>query len=313
MDTDPGVDDAMAILFGLRSSEVQIEALTTVFGNGGVARTTENALKVLEVGGCRDIPVVPGAAKPLLHDYHGKGSTVHGSDGLGNTNLPPATSQPLNARAAEYIVQQVMASPGEITLLAVGPLTNLALAVSLEPAIVQYVKAVVIMGGAVDHRGNASPLAEANIHNDAAAAKIVFHAGWPLTMLGLNVTHKTVMTAAYVNQLKAANTPVTDFISAISQFYLNAYRARDGIDGFFVHDSSAMAYVIDPTLFQSKSVYVDVQVGDARANGQTMADWRNQWGHPPNVNVCMDVDADRFLNLYQSRMMEDKFPNLSYK
>ncbi|MCB9149942.1 MAG: nucleoside hydrolase [Caldilineaceae bacterium] len=303
MDTDPGVDDAMAILFGLRSPEVQIEALTTVFGNGGVARTTENALKILEVGGRGDIPVVPGAAKPLLHAYHGKGSTVHGADGLGNTNLPAAKGQPLNARAAEYIVQQVMGAPGEITLLAVGPLTNLALAVSLEPAIAHNVKQVVIMGGAVDHRGNASPLAEANIHNDAAAAKIVFHAGWPLTMLGLNVTHQTVMTTAYVEQLKTADTPVTNFICAISQFYLNAYRTRDGIDGFFVHDSSAMAYVVDPTLFQSQKVYVDVQVGDARANGQTMADWRNQWGQPPNVNVCTKVDADRFLKLYQSRIM----------
>lgn len=303
MDTDPGVDDAMAILFGLRSPEVQIEALTTVFGNGGVARTTDNALKILEVAGRADIPVVPGAAKPLLHGYHGKGSTVHGSDGLGNTNLPPAKNQPHSGRAAEYIVQKVMDAPGEITLLAVGPLTNLALAVSLEPAIAQNVKQVVIMGGAVDHRGNASPLAEANIHNDAAAANIVFHAGWPLTMLGLNVTHKTVMTSEYVEQLKAANTPVTEFICAISQFYLNAYRNRDGIDGFFVHDSSAMAYVIDPTLFQCQKVYVDVQVGDARANGQTMADWRNQWGKPPNVNVCTHVDVERFLKLYQSRIM----------
>ncbi|MEZ4661032.1 MAG: nucleoside hydrolase [Caldilineaceae bacterium] len=195
-----------------------------------------------------------------------------------------------------------MDAPGEITLLAVGPLTNLALAVSLEPAIAQNVKQVVIMGGAVDHRGNASPLAEANIHNDAAAAKIVFHAGWPLTMLGLNVTHKTVMTAAYIDQLKAANTPVTDFICAISQFYLNAYRTRDGIDGFFVHDSSAMAYVIDPTLFQcQKSLR-------RRAGGRRPRQRPNPGRlaqpvvQPPNVNVCTDVDADRFLSLYQARI-----------
>ncbi|MBV7327202.1 nucleoside hydrolase [Chloroflexi bacterium TSY] len=283
IDTDPGVDDAMAILFALRSPEVHVEALTTVFGNGGVERTTANALKVLEVGGHPNIPVVPGATKPLLHDYHGQGLMVHGRDGLGETNLPPAASQPLQQPAASYLVDQIMASPGEITLVAVGLLTNLALAVSLEPAIAENVKEVIIMGGAVDHRGNASPLAEANIHNDSAAAKIVFHAGWPLTMLGLNVTHQTIITPAYLDKLKAVDTPVTDFICAISDFYLKAYQSRGDASGFFVHDSSALAYAVDPTLFDCHKVYVDVHVGTDRANGQTMADWRGQWAREPSV------------------------------
>lgn len=296
----------MAILFGLRSPEVQIDALTTVYGNGSVENTTANALKVLEVGGRSDIPVVAGAARPLLHEYQGKGSMVHGADGLGETNLSPAKSAPFAGRAASYIVDQVMANPGEITLVAVGPMTNIALAVSLEPKIAQNVKEVIIMGGAVDHRGNASPLAEANILNDAAAAKIIFHAGWPLTMLGLNVTHQTIIGPDYLARLKAANTPQTDFIVAISDFYYKAYQRWGPAPGFPVHDSSAMAYAIDPSLFECEQIYVDVYasadgVAD-RSNGHTMADWRGQWGHEPNVNVCTKVDNERFLEMYYERL-----------
>jgi len=302
IDTDPGVDDAMAILFALRSLEVEVQALTTVYGNGGVENTTANALKILEVGGRSDIPVVAGASRPLLHAYHGQGATVHGEDGLGDTHLPPPKSQPHPGRAASYLVDQIMAAPGEITLVAVGPLTNLAIAVSLEPAIVHNVREVIIMGGAVDHRGNASPMAEANIHNDAAAANIVFHAGWPLTMLGLNVTHQSVITPAYLAKLKAVNTPMTDFICAISEFYLEAYRRWGETDGFFVHDSSALAYAIDPSLFECQQAYVDVHIG-GHANGQTMADWRGQWGQEPNVNICTAVDNQRFLDLYYERIV----------
>ena len=301
IDTDPGVDDSMAILLALHSPEIQLEALTTVYGNGGVANTTANALRVLEVAGRGDIPVVPGANKPLLHDYFGKGYMVHGRDGLGETNMPPPKGQPLAARAAEYLVSQIMASPGEITLVAVGPLTNLALAVSLEPEIAKNVQEVVIMGGAVSVPGNASPLAEANIHNDAAAAKIVFHAGWPLTMLGLDVTQKTIMTPDYMARLKEAGTPITDFISAISPFYMRSYQERLGLNGFYVHDSSAIIYVIDPDLFESQQVYVDVSIGD-RTRGQTMADWREQWAQPANVKVCLGVDDERFLTMYYERV-----------
>jgi inosine-uridine nucleoside N-ribohydrolase len=300
IDTDPGVDDSMAILLALHSPEVQVEALTTVFGNGGVAQTTANALRVLELAGRSDIPVVAGATKPLLHDYYGQGFRVHGRDGLGETNFPPPQSQARAGRAAEFLVSQIMAAPGEITLVALGPLTNLALAVSLEPQIASKVREVVFMGGVVAAPGNASPLAEANIHNDAAAAKIVFQAGWPLTMLGLDVTRKTVMDPAYLARLKAAQTPITDFISAITPFYLRFYQAN-GTNGFHVHDSSALAYVIDPTLFQSKKVYVDVAIGD-RNNGQTMADWRGQWEQPANLNVCLEVDTPRFLELYYQRV-----------
>lgn len=302
IDTDPGIDDAMAIFFALQSPEVEVEALTTVFGNVGVEQTTENALKVLEVAGRDDIPVVPGATNPLARAYRGRGYRVHGQDGLGEMNLPPAKTQPLARRAAEYLVSRIMDSPGEITLAAVGPLTNLALAVSLEPRIAQNVREVVIMGGVVAGPGNASPVAEANIHNDPDAARIVFHAGWPLTMVGLDVTRKTVMDPAYLARLKEANTPITDFISAATPCYLSYYRRELDMDGFYVHDSSAIAYVLDPSLFQTQKVYVDVEIGDGRSSGQTMADWRGQWEEPANVNACLAVDSARFLDMYFERV-----------
>jgi inosine-uridine nucleoside N-ribohydrolase len=302
IDTDPGVDDSMAILFALMSPEVQLEALTTVLGNGGVERTTANALKILEVAGRTDIPVVPGAPKPLLRAYHGQGYRVHGRDGLGETNLPPPKTKPQAARAAEYLVSRIMAEPGEITLVAVGPLTNLALAVSLEPRLAQNVREVVIMGGAVAGPGNASPVAEANIHNDPEAAKIVFHAGWPLTMVGLDVTRKTIMNPAYLAHLKQAGTPLTDFISAITPFYMRFHQEHNQMEGFYVHDSSALAYVIDSSLFDCRQLYVDVETGAGRTAGQTVADWRGQWQQPANLNVCLDVDSARFLDLYLERI-----------
>jgi len=305
IDTDPGVDDSMAILFALQSPEIQLEALTTVFGNNGVEKTTANALRVLELAGRSDIPVVPGVNRPLLHEYHGTGYRVHGRDGLGETNMPPAKSNPHPGRAAEYLVSRIMEAPGEITLVAVGPLTNLALAVSIEPRIAQNVKEVVIMGGTATVPGNVSPVAEANIHNDAEAANIVFHAGWPFTMVGLDVTTKTIMNSAYLARLKEAGTPFTDFISAITPFYHQFYKNVRGTDGFHVHDSSAIAYVVDSSLFKTQKVYVDVAVGEQRNSGQTIADWHDSWKQPPNVNVCLDVDSARFLELYYERITKN--------
>ena len=302
VDTDPGIDDAMAILFALRSPEVCVEGLTTVFGNVSVEQTTRNALKLLEIADRADIPVAQGAAKPLLRPYRGKGSRVHGANGLGEVELSPPKSEPLSIRAVELIFSRLMEAPGEITLIAIGPLTNLALAVSVEPRLAENVREVIIMGGAVTVPGNASPMAEANICNDPEAAKIVFHAGWPLTMVGLDVTTKTTMTPQYLAKIKEAGTPITDFISAITPFYLNYYRTQLGLDKIYVHDPSAMAYAIDPSLFQTQKVYVDVEIGEGRSSGQTMADLSGLWNEPANVNLCLNVDSPRLLALYLERI-----------
>jgi purine nucleosidase len=301
IDTDPGVDDSMAILLAFSSPELKIEALTTVFGNTGTDVTTANALRLVELAGHPEVPVARGAEKPLMRPFAGDGWVVHGRNGLGQVDFPPPNGAPDPRRAAQLIVDMVMASPGEITLVPVGPLTNIAIAYALEPRIAQNVREVVLMGGAAGVVGNVSPVAEANIHNDPEAANIVFHAGWPITMVGLDVTEKTLMSPEYLDDLKRANTPKTDFIHAIVQHYMKFY-AEIGITGIPVHDSSAIAYVIDPTLFTTQKLFVDVEFQSTLHHGQTVADWRGGRGREPNVNVCVDVDSPRFLAIYRQRL-----------
>jgi purine nucleosidase len=305
IDTDPGVDDSMAILLAFNSPELKVEGLTTVFGNTGSDVTTLNGLRLVELAGHPNVPVARGVDTPMLRPYKGEGWRVHGRNGLGQVDFPPPVGTPDPRRAAQFIVDMVMANPGEITLVPLAPLTNVALAVLLEPRIVGNVKEVVLMGGAATVPGNASPVAEANIHNDPEAAWIVFHAGWPITMVGLDVTHKTVMNGAYMELLKSANNPQTDFVYAISQHYMNLYASR-GIDGMPVHDPSAIAYVIDASLFVTKHVYVDVERNSPYHQGQTVPDWREQRGQPANVHVCVDVDSDRLLEMYRQRLMGAK-------
>ena len=301
-DTDPGVDDSMALLFMLCSPELQVEAVTTVFGNVDVEQTTRNALIVLDVAGRADIPVARGSGRPLLRERRRTGSLVHAENGLGGIELPTPSREPSRQRAAELIVERVMATPGRLSLVAVAPLTNIALAVRLEPLIAQSVRELVIMGGAATVPGNTTPVAEANIANDPEAAWIVFHAGFPLTMVGLDVTTQVTMTPEYLAELKHSGTPEGEFIHAIAQHYSSHYARRTGRAGFPVHDSSAVLYAIDPSYFQTERWFVDVETKSERAFGQTIADRRGQWEREPNVNVCLGVNAEPFLALYRERI-----------
>ena len=301
IDTDPGVDDSMAILFAFCSPEVQVEGLTAVYGNSGTKNSTLNALRLVELVGKPEIPVARGAEKPLLRKYAGFGWRVHGRNGIGDIDYPLPKGKPDPRRAAQFIVDTIMANPGEITLVALGPLTNVALAVALEPLIAEHVKEVVLMGGAANAKGNASRVAEANIHNDPEAAKIVFNAPWSVTMAGLDVTRKTVMTPAYVENLGTAN-PFTHFISRILPYYVAFYLENTGLEGLYVHDSSAIAYVIDPSLFKTKHVHVEVETNSPVNKGFTAVDWRLHADGEPNVHVCVDVDSQRFLQLYHERL-----------
>jgi inosine-uridine nucleoside N-ribohydrolase len=304
IDTDPGVDDSMAILLALASPEIEVEGLTTVFGNVGVETTTQNALSVLELAGRPDIPVAMGAGKPLMRENTSRGWQVHGRNGLGGVELPEPKAKPDKRRAAQFIIDTIMENPGEITLVPLGPLTNVALAVATEPRIAENVKEVVLMGGAATVAGNASPVAEANIRNDPEAAHIVFHAGWPITMIGLDVTQQSVMSPEYLEALRGAEHPWTDFIYQITKHYLDFYRSVGINEGMPVHDSSALAYVIDPTLFVTKHVYTDVDHHSPHHSGQTVPDWRGQRELEPNVHVALEVDSKRFLDLYRDRIRQ---------
>jgi purine nucleosidase len=301
-DTDTGIDDAMALLFILRSPELALEGVTAVFGNSTVDNCTRNALAVLELGGRPDVPVARGADRPLLRPYRGRGAAIHGENGLGDVETPPPQARPLGIPAAQFIVERIMASPGEMGLVAVGPLTNLALALRLEPRIAQATRQVIVMGGAATVGGSATAAAESNVYNDPEAASIVFSAGWSLTMVGLDVTTQVTMDENYLARLAAVHTPLTEFIVAVAAFYSQSYLRRYGIRGFFVHDSSAVAYAIEPTLFETRMLHVVIDTTDGPNSGRTVADLRPHPAQEPNVNVCLGVSQARLLRLYFDRI-----------
>ncbi|GAB4439232.1 MAG: nucleoside hydrolase [Anaerolineae bacterium] len=309
IDTDPGIDDAMAILLALKSPEIELVGLTTIFGNVYTPLATQNALRLVEFAGRPDIPVAHGAEAPLITPLEAVADFVHGRDGLGNVNLPPPQGQPIAKAAAQFMVETVMAQPGEITLVPIGPLTNLALALALEPRLAQNVAEVVVMGGAVTVNGNVNPAAEANIINDPHAADRVFTAGWPVTMVGLDVTLQTIMSDDYMAALNASGSPTAEFIYAISRFYRDFHYDTHGLAGMHTHDPSAIAYVLDPTLFTTVRGPVRVAT-EGIAAGQTLLDrfqnWRdsNPWTNQPAVNVCLEVDSERLLALYQQRICQ---------
>lgn len=306
IDTDPGIDDARAILFAFSSPELEIVGLTSVYGNVHTSLATQNALRLVEFAGRPHTPVAPGAEQPLFIPFDDAPAIVHGADGLGNTHQPPPDGQPLDRSAAAFIVEMVMDNPGEITLVPLGPLTNLALALELEPRIVDHAAEVVLMGGAATVNGNVNPAAEANIWHDPHAADRVFTAGWPVTMVGLDVTMATCMDEAYLAALCASRTGA--FIYEISRFYQQFHRLAHGIDACHTHDPSAIAYLIDPSLFTTEQGPIRV-VTDGLAMGQTLMDRRQEWLSPNEwsdrraVNVCVGVDAPRLLALYKERIL----------
>jgi purine nucleosidase len=302
IDTDPGIDDAMAILMALRSPELEVVGLTSVFGNTRVELTSQNALRILEVERHAEIPVYQGAGTPLVKPRGKMGTQVHGEDGLGDIGLPPPRGHMQAGHAAEFIIAQILAHPGEITLATIGPLTNLALALRLEPRIAGMVREVALMGGSLHAGGNVSPVAEANIAADPHAAQIVFSAGWPLTMVGLDVTHRTLMTAEMLEALERAHTPATDFMTKILPIYRRFHHEAYGMgSAIHTHDPSVIAYLIDPSLYQTQRLPVFVET-EGRCAGQTVPDPHHQWSDAPQVTVCTNVDAPRVLALIIERL-----------
>jgi inosine-uridine nucleoside N-ribohydrolase len=302
LDTDPGIDDAMALLFALASPELELLGITTVFGNVAVEQTARNALHILAIGDRRDLPVVAGASQPLVRPPF-PSSGFHGTDGLGNLNLPAPdrvlTEWP--GGAAGFIAEAVLARPGEITLIAVGPLTNLAHALQREPRIAAAARQVILMGGAVYCHGNITPVAEANIYHDPEAARLVFGAGWPVTLVGLDVTMQTCQTPADLEALGRVGTPVADFIARILPCYLQSYQTRHGLNVVPTHDPSAIAFALDRSLFTVRRVPLYVEA-EGRCSGQTVADPRRLWDPLPEIDVCTGVDAVRLLNLFHDRL-----------
>jgi inosine-uridine nucleoside N-ribohydrolase len=309
-DTDIGIDDAMALLFLHYLPGIDLVGITTSFGNHTIDVTTRNALYMAERFKI-DAPVAKGVANPLVGENGPPPVYVHGQNGLGDIPLPEKIARELDPRPApRLIIELVRAHPGEVTLLAVGRMTNLATALRQDPAIAGLVKEVIIMGGAFGYfgnLGNVTPAAEANIHGDPTAADEVFGAGWPVTAIGLDVTHRVEMPQAYLRALAEEAGEPGKFIWDITRFYENFYRAS-GMPSIFVHDASAVAYLADPSLFKTRNGAIRV-VTEGLAFGETIQkpDARKfpggAWDNRPSQAIAIDVEAEKLRQLFRKTII----------
>lgn len=303
IDTDPGIDDTIAICIAMNSPELSILGLTSIFGNTKGEITAQNALRLAELSKAEIISVARGSDSPLVIPFQSPGTIVHGEDGMGNTNQPSPKGSFINLSAAEFIAKSIHDNPGEVTLLTLGPLTNIALALRLNPNMVHQVKNIVIMGGVVANPGNMNPVAEANIYRDPHAAEVVFSSGCPIVMVGLDVTHKTIITPSLLEEIYRVQNPVTTLIKQIVPCYQHFFDQYYHMSGaFYTHDPSVIAYVINPDLFKTRYSPIFVST-EGRSIGQTIADWDHQWEKRSDVSICMDVNSGGILNLIKDRLM----------
>jgi inosine-uridine nucleoside N-ribohydrolase len=316
IDTDPGTDDALAILLALNSPELDVRALTVVPGNVTAQQGLENALKLASLTKRCDIPVAGGAQHPLFQKLI-TAELWHGANGLANVELPASKCKADPRFGPDLIIQMIHDSPHEITLVPVGPLTNIALALLKDPSIVPLVKEVVIMGGSISG-GNVNAAAEANIYNDPEAAEIVFHAGWRLTMVGLDVGDKTLYDQAHLDQLSKTHGPENDFAVKVLTFLIGQEAKYGAGGGSPMYDPLAVGTAIDPTIVSKQAMHVDVESRGEFTRGETVANRRNAVERnvlhgdryviegldhvEPNVQVCTGVNADKFLQLLNSRL-----------
>jgi len=322
-DTDPGTDDAMALMLALHSPELEVLAITVVPGNVTAQQGLENALRMVSLANRCDIPVAGGAQHPLFQKLI-TAEFWHGKNGLANIDLPASKCNVDPRFGPDLIIDLVRASPHQITLVPVGPLTNIALAIQKDPSIVPLVKEVILMGGSIKG-GNVNAAAEANIYNDPEAAQIVFQAGWPLTMVGLDVGDKTLFSRKHLDRLGQTHGAVNDFIHSIAKFLVELSE-KFGDTGAPMYDPLAVGVAIDASLVTAPAMHVDVETRGEFTRGETVANRRNEIernvfhadapGGPaggryiieglakvePNAKVCIDVRAEKFLDLFVSRI-----------
>jgi purine nucleosidase len=295
LDCDPGHDDALAILLAHGSPEIELAAITTVAGNQSLDKTSLNARRVCTVAGIRDVPVAAGADRPLVRDLV-TAPHIHGESGLDGPSFGPPTVPLADAHAVDLIVEMVMRSPGEITLVPTGPLTNVALALRREPRLASAVREVVLMGGAYT-RGNETPAAEFNICVDPEAAAIVFEAGWPVTMVGLDLTHQALATGAVRSRIRAVGTPLAGIVVDLVEFFGRTYRESEGMEDPPLHDACAIARLVRPDVVSCVEAFVAVETQGRWTSGMTVTDFKPSPGRPFNAQVATRLDFEGFWDL----------------
>ena len=296
LDCDPGHDDAMAILLANASPAIDLLAITTVAGNQTLPRTTLNARRVCSRAGIRGVPVAAGCDRPLVREQR-VAANIHGESGLEGPTFAGEPDVPLDPRhAVDLIIELLLASDGDVMLVPTGPLTNIALAMRREPRILPKIRHVSLMGGAWGF-GNQTPSAEFNILVDPEAARIVFESGVPITMCGLELTHQARATPDIIGRFADLHTPLGDFTVEMLRFFAGTYRKLHGEDGPPLHDPTAVAWVIDPTLVETQPAHVDIETHAEFSYGRTVVDLHDVLHLPKNVLVGTRLDAPRFWDL----------------
>jgi purine nucleosidase/pyrimidine-specific ribonucleoside hydrolase len=293
LDCDPGHDDAIAILLALGSEELELRGVTTVAGNQTLEKTTANAIRVLELAGRGEIPVAAGAGRPLVREPR-VAADVHGETGLDGPDLPPPQAEPSPQHAVDFLAERIQGT----TLVATGPLTNVALLLARHPE--AKPERLVLMGGAIAE-GNVTPAAEFNIWADPEAAQRVFSSGLDVTMVGLDVTHQALVNAEHARQLREAGR-IGEVVAELLEFYGGFHRATYGWDGSPIHDAVAVADVIDPTLLEVERLNVRIDTESELCRGRTVVDLWRRTGLEPTANVAVAIDAERFVNLLLERL-----------
>ena len=296
LDCDPGHGDAIALLLAYGNPQIDLLAVTTVVGNQTLEKVTRNALAVARIAGITGIPFAAGCPRPLIREIE-TAPDIHGDSGLDGPVLPEPVLTLDSRHAVQLIIDTIMAHPPKtITLVPTAGLTNIALAARLEPRIIDRVKEVVLMGGGY-HTGNWSAVAEFNIKIDPEAAHIVFNAGWPLTMVGLDLTHQALATPEVVSKIAAVGTAPAQFVLELLEFFGTMYKSAQGFDYPPVHDPCAVAYVIDPSVMTTRKVPLDVELTGTLTLGMTVADFRAPAPADCTTQVAVKLDHTRFWDL----------------
>ncbi|CNL02350.1 pyrimidine-specific ribonucleoside hydrolase RihA [Yersinia alsatica] len=301
IDCDPGHDDAIALILALASPELKVEAVTTCAGNQTPDKTLRNALRILTLLERQDIPVAGGALKPLLRELI-IADNVHGESGLDGPSLPDPDFAPQAENAVELMARILRASPHPVTIVATGPLTNVALLLAGHGALVAKIERIVIMGGAV-MLGNWTPAAEFNIFVDPEAAERVFKSGIPITMAGLDVTHQAQVMDEDIDRIRQLNNPVAEVVADLLDFFMLYHRQeRWGFQGAPLHDPCTIAWLLAPELFTSIERWVGIETRGEYTQGMTVVDYYQLTGNKPNAEVLMGINRQGFIDLLVERV-----------
>ncbi|MGI2295383.1 nucleoside hydrolase [Paenibacillus sp. GXUN7292] len=302
IDADTGIDDSIAILHALKAADVKLEGITTVFGNSSVEQATDNTLRLIQLAQPDyEVPVAKGAAKPLVREWGGPVAHVHGNNGIGNVELPPSEQQPLAESAAQFIVRKANEMPGEITLVTLGRLTNVALALELDPELPSKLKKTVIMGGTVFAPGNVTPAVEANLRGDPEAIDRVIRSGMNITLVGLDVTMKAKLNKQHLEQLalvcRPENAAIVEYMQGALQYYFGFYRQVDNLmNSCPLHDPLTVLVARKPGIVKTQQMKVQIECEGKVTAGAVIADLRTKPSEGDDITVCLGVDSEQVVH-----------------